>query len=88
MDKTRAIKHIKLGVNCTLSSPTAHVALGPSSGSPQRRVRWGLLLHAALAPVVRQGCVNLCVRPGRGLSSARGSAEAEAPEMPIDLGTR
>ncbi len=44
--------------------------------------------YAALALVVRQGCVYLGVCTGRGLSSARGAAEAEAPEMPINLGTR
>ena len=42
----------------------------------------------ALALVGREGCIDLGVRTGRGLSSARGAAEAEAPEMPIDLGTR
>ena len=45
-------------------------------------------MHAALALVVRQSGVYFGVRTGRGLSSARGAAEAEAPEMPVDLGTR
>ncbi len=44
--------------------------------------------YAALALICRQGCVYLGVCTGRGLSSARGAAEAEAPEMPIDLSTR
>ena len=44
--------------------------------------------YAALAPVVRQGGVYLGVCTGRGLSTARGTAEAEAPEMPVYLGTR
>jgi hypothetical protein len=44
--------------------------------------------YAALAPVVRQGRVDLGVRTGRGLSTARGTAEAKAPEMPVYLGTR
>jgi hypothetical protein len=47
-----------------------------------------LLQNAALALVVRQGCINLGVRNGRGLSSARGTAEAKACEMPVYLCTR
>ena len=42
----------------------------------------------ALAPVLRQGGVYLGVGTGRGLSSACGSAKAEACEMSIDLCTR
>ncbi len=44
--------------------------------------------YAALAPVLREGGVHLGVCTGRGLSTARGTAEAEASEMPIYLGTR
>ena len=44
--------------------------------------------YAALAPVLREGGVNLGVRTGRGLCTARGAAETEAAEMPIDLGSR
>jgi hypothetical protein len=44
--------------------------------------------YATLALTGCQGRVDLGVRTGRGLSSARGSAEAEAPEMAIYLGTR
>ena len=46
----------------------------------ERALRYPLLL--------RQGCVDLGVGTGRGLSSACGSAEAEACEMPVYLGTR
>ena len=42
----------------------------------------------ALALVGREGCIHLGVRTGRGLSSARGSAESKASMMPIYLGTR
>ena len=42
----------------------------------------------ALALVGREGCVHLGVRTGRGLSSARGSAESQASKMSIYLGTR
>ena len=45
-------------------------------------------MYAALAPVVGQGGIHLGVCTGRGLSTARGTAEAEASEMPIYLGTR
>ncbi len=45
-------------------------------------------MNYKLAFVVRQGRVDLGVCHGRGLSSACGSAEAEAPEMPVYLGTR
>ena len=44
--------------------------------------------YKTLAPVVCQSGVYFGVCTGRGLSSARGAAEAEAPEMPINLGTR
>ena len=44
--------------------------------------------YAALAPVLRQGSVHLGVCTGRGLSTACGTAEAEAAEMPIYLGPR
>ena len=44
--------------------------------------------YALLAPVLREGCVNLCVGTGRCLSTAFGAAEAQASEVPIDLGTR
>ena len=69
------------------------VLAGPAYASQDELLKRALMSnyrrkYAALALVVRQGCINLCVRTGRGLSSARGSAEAEAPEMPIDLGTR
>ena len=41
-----------------------------------------------LAPVVRQGRVDLGVRYRGGLGSARGAAEPEAPEMAIYFGAR
>ena len=44
--------------------------------------------YAALATVLRQGSVHLGVCTGRGLSTARGTAEAEASEMSVYLGTR
>ncbi len=44
--------------------------------------------YAVLAPVLREGGVHLGVCTGRGLSTARGAAETEAPEMPIDFGSR
>ena len=59
----------------------------PYGEAAPRRGVYGLQ-NATLALVVRQGRIDLGVRTGRGLSSARGAAEAEAPEMPIDLGTR
>jgi hypothetical protein len=40
------------------------------------------------AGAVREGCVNLCVRPRRGLSAASGAAEPEAHEMTVNLGAR
>jgi hypothetical protein len=40
------------------------------------------------AGAVREGRVDLCVRPRRGLGSAGGSAKTEAREMSIDLGAR
>ena len=43
---------------------------------------------AMLAQAPRQGAVHLSVGTGCGLSSARGAAEAEAAEMPVDLGPR
>jgi hypothetical protein len=52
--------------------------------APRREV----CFYKTLAPVVGQSCVHFGVCTGRGLSSARGAAEAEAPEMPVDLGTR
>jgi hypothetical protein len=42
----------------------------------------------ALRPVLRQGIIHLGVCTGRALSPARGTAESEAFEMPVDLGTR
>ena len=50
--------------------------------------RRGVCCCKTLAPVVSQSCVHFGVCTGRGLSSARGAAEAEAPEMPVYLGTR
>ena len=46
------------------------------------------LFNVALALVVRQGRVELGVCHGRGLSSACGTAEAEACEMTVYLCTR
>jgi hypothetical protein len=37
---------------------------------------------------IRKGRVHLRVRSGRGLSSARGTAEAQAPEVAIDFRAR
>ncbi len=42
--------------------------------------------YAALALVVRECRVDLGVRNGRGLGSARGAAKTEAPEVAIYLG--
>ncbi len=39
--------------------------------------------YAALALVVRQGRIDLGVRNGRGLGSARGTAEPNAPAIPV-----
>ncbi len=55
---------------------------------PPAAVSYELLNTVALALVVRQGRVDLGVCHGRGLSSARGTAKTEAPEMPVYLGTR
>ncbi len=44
--------------------------------------------YATLAPVLRQGCIDLGVCLGRGLSSARGASDPEASEMSIYLSTR
>ena len=44
--------------------------------------------YALLAPVLREGGVHLGVCTGRCLSTACGAAEAEASEVPVDLGTR
>ena len=43
---------------------------------------------ASLAPVLREGGVHLGVCTGRGLGTARGAAETEAAEMPINFGSR
>ncbi len=56
----------------------------------QRRAATQTVPPAAVACelLLRQGCVNLGVCTGRGLGSASGTAETEACEMPVYLGTR
>ena len=58
-----------------------------AASTPKGRRRPGVGVPV-LAPVVRQGCVDLGVRTGRGRSSACRAAKTEAPEMSIYLGTR
>ena len=54
------------------------------------RTTWGSTGYARprIDAAIRQGRVDLGVCAGRGLSSARGTAEAEPREMPVNLGAR
>jgi hypothetical protein len=71
---------------------TAHNSPSPGAALCQQRRAAILLLYRRrplLAELLlRQGCVNLGVCTGRGLGSASGTAETEACEMPVYLGTR
>jgi hypothetical protein len=62
-----------------------HVALGALQRGYHNDACTGC---ATLAPAVREGSVYLRVGTWRGLGAARGAAETEAAEMPIDLGSR
>jgi hypothetical protein len=70
------------------------MGLGPGPVRPSWLINTIVMLEnmrencTALALVGREGCVHLGVRTGRGLSSARGSAESQASKMPVYLGTR
>jgi hypothetical protein len=70
------------------SSPAGPASVGPSRSVGCMSGALCLRRGTALAPVLRQGCVDLGVGTGRGLSSASGSAEAQACEMPVYLCTR
>ena len=80
------------GVCCCKTLAAAIVIVHPSTKRGKQKTRKSArslrLQNAALALVVRQGRIDLGVRNGRGLSSARGTAEPEAPEMPVYLGAR
>jgi hypothetical protein len=67
---------------CSLNRTTRLINIMRASGSIKA------VEKALLAQAPRQGIIHLGVGAGRGLSSAGGAAEAEAPEMSIDLGAR
>jgi hypothetical protein len=68
----------------TYISPPRRAEAQHTQVEPQR-LRRKVLSSLPRLGCTRQGCVNLGVSTRRGLSAARGAAEAEAPEMPIDL---
>ena len=86
----RLLTHkIKVGATMLCRRLPVHVASGSLCGRPRRRVHWGALLQRPLARhKVGQCRVDRCIRSGRGLSPACRSAEAQAPEVRVDLCTR
>jgi hypothetical protein len=84
------------GASCTArwAPPAGHLNVACTRHLPGQKFNESVVhikrdrVCAVLALAVGQGRVDLGVRSGRGFSAARGTAETEAPEMPIDLGAR
>ena len=70
----------------SLTAPPPPLATAAPSAARWRATRLPCCMR--LGKSVRKGRVDPCVRSRRGLSAARGSAEAEALEMAIDFCAR
>jgi hypothetical protein len=88
------LRKMKLpGGSCAQADPGANEACGTTAttGTAGHRASPTTCLSAPrvlAGAALRQCCVYVGVCSGRGLSSPCGAAEAEAPEVPVDLYTR